>query len=116
MEPQNPLSGPLTFGPTITNVYQVHDVDVLSSALKSDTLTEADSRQCQWLSPSHCNNHSTPENSFRIPLDRMLKVNCVCPSQALVHVSDLMSTGRYHRMVGVVSQEVSPTFHFTFLC
>ncbi|XP_075902995.1 m-AAA protease-interacting protein 1, mitochondrial [Nelusetta ayraudi] len=26
--------------------------------------------------------------------------------QALVHVSDLMSTGRYHRMVGVVSQEM----------
>lgn len=26
--------------------------------------------------------------------------------QALVHVSDLMSTGRYHRLVGVVSQEM----------
>lgn len=28
------------------------------------------------------------------------------PSQALVHVSQLMSTGKYHRLVGVVSQEV----------
>lgn len=33
------------------------------------------------------------------------------PSQALVHVSNSMSSGRYHRLVGMVSSEVTHHAH-----
>ena len=33
------------------------------------------------------------------------------PSQALIHISDLLSSGRYHRLVGIVSREVTHPAH-----